>query len=115
MAVIRPTTVAATAPNTDVPLLPGHDVESTHREINEIQLHVIAAGDQDAPLVILLHGHPDFWYGWRGQIDPLVEACFRVIIPDQRSCNLSDAPDGIDAYRQSELVADVRDLIHSEG
>jgi len=80
-----------------------------------VQLHVVTAGDPDAPLVVLLHGHPDFWYGWRDQIRPLVEAGFRVVVPDQRGCNLSDAPDGVDAYRQSELVADVRELIHSEG
>ncbi|EFW91552.1 alpha/beta hydrolase fold protein [Haladaptatus paucihalophilus DX253] len=75
----------------------------------------MTAGDPDAPLVVLLHGHPDFWYGWRDQIIPLVETGFRVVVPDQRGCNLSDAPDGIDAYRQSELSADVCELIHSEG
>ncbi|RDZ45283.1 alpha/beta hydrolase [Haloferax sp. Atlit-10N] len=80
-----------------------------------MQLHVVTAGDPDAPLVVLLHGHPDFWYGWRHQIRSLVEAGFRVVVPDQRGCNLSDAPDEVDAYRQSELVADVRELIHSEG
>lgn len=110
----RPITTEAVT-KTDVSLLSGHDVESTYRDINDVQLHVVTAGDPDAPLVVLLHGHPDFWYGWRDQIRPLVEAGFRVVVPDQRGCNLSGAPDEVDAYRQSELVADVRELIHSEG
>ncbi|WP_257301087.1 alpha/beta fold hydrolase [Haloarchaeobius sp. FL176] len=102
-------------PDTDASLLPDHGLESTYREVNGVQLHVVAAGDPDAPLVVLLHGHPDFWYGWRDQLGALVDAGFRVVVPDQRGCNLSEAPDGVDAYRQSELVADVVDLIHSEG
>ena len=102
-------------PITDASLLPDHGVESTYRDVNDVQLHVVAAGDHDAPLVVLLHGHPDFWYGWRAQLVSLVEAGFRVIVPDQRGSNLSEAPDGIDSYRQSELSADVCELIHSEG
>jgi len=101
--------------STDASLLTETDGESTYRSINSLQLHVVAAGDPDAPLVVLLHGHPDFWYGWRHQIGPLVDAGFRVVVPDQRGCNLSDAPAGIDAYRLSKLTADVRELIESEG
>ncbi|WP_247004484.1 alpha/beta fold hydrolase [Halosolutus gelatinilyticus] len=104
-----------THPTTDASLLADHDVESTYRDVNDVQLHVVAAGEPDAPLVVLLHGHPDFWYGWRDQIISLVEAGFRVIVPDQRGSNLSEAPDEIDAYRQSELSADVCELIRSEG
>jgi len=115
MSVTKPSRTTETVSHTDASLLSDHDVESTYRDVNDVQLHVVAAGDPDAPLVVLLHGHPDFWYGWRDQIRALVEAGFRVVVPDQRGCNLSDAPDGIDAYRQSELVADVRELIHSEG
>ncbi|MUW15079.1 alpha/beta fold hydrolase [Halorubrum sp. CBA1125] len=109
--------VTKTSPttNTDASLLADHEVESTYRSVNNVQLHIVTAGDPDAPLVILLHGHPDFWYGWRDQISPLVEAGFRVVVPDQRGCNLSEAPDGVDAYRLSELSADVCELIHSEG
>ncbi|WP_246988795.1 alpha/beta fold hydrolase [Halorientalis marina] len=107
--------VTKTPTDTDASLRADLGVESTYRDINDVQLHVVAAGESDAPLVVLLHGHPDFWYGWRDQIRPLVEAGFRVVVPDQRGCNLSQAPDGIDAYRQSELAADVCDLIRGEG
>ncbi|MFC6723668.1 alpha/beta fold hydrolase [Halobium palmae] len=115
MSVTKPPAAEDAVTDTDASLLTDHDVESTYRNINDLQLHVVAAGDPDAPLVVLLHGHPDFWYGWRDQIRSLVKAGFRVVVPDQRGCNLSEAPDGIDAYRQSELVDDVRELIHSEG
>jgi pimeloyl-ACP methyl ester carboxylesterase len=111
----RPETDVDTGPDTDASLLDDHRVQSSYREVTDVELHVVAAGDPDAPLVVLLHGHPDFWYGWRDQIGPLVDAGFRVVVPDQRGCNLSEAPDGADAYRQSTLVADVRELIHSEG
>ena len=107
--------VTTTPTNTDASLLAADVIDTTYRDINGVQLHVVAAGDPDAPLVVLLHGHPDFWYGWRDQIRPLVEAGFRVVVPDQRGCNLSDAPDGADAYRLSELAADVCELIQSEG
>ncbi|WP_135822083.1 alpha/beta fold hydrolase [Halostella litorea] len=109
--------MAVTEPqvDTDASLLTDPEVTSTYREVNGVRLHVVTAGDPDAPLVVLLHGHPDFWYGWRHQMASLVEAGFRVVVPDQRGCNLSEAPAGIDAYRQSELTADVRQLIRSEG
>lgn len=100
---------------TDASLLADNRTESAYRNINGVRLHVVVAGEPDAPLVVLLHGHPDFWYGWRAQIDSLIEAGFRVLIPDQRGCNLSDAPSGIDSYRISKLSSDVCELIHSEG
>jgi len=103
-------------PRTDASLLDDHDrAESRHRDVNGVELHVVAAGDPDAPLVVLLHGHPDFWYGWREQLTALADAGFRVLAPDQRGCNTSDAPDDPAAYRQSVLAADVRELIRSEG
>jgi pimeloyl-ACP methyl ester carboxylesterase len=55
----------------------------------------------------LLHGFPEFWYGWRKQIEPLAEAGFRVIVPDQRGYNLSGKPAGVRDYRMRELSGDV--------
>ena len=56
---------------------------------------------------MLLHGFPEFWYGWRRQIEPLAAAGFRVIVPDQRGYNLSSKPAGVAAYGLTELVSDV--------
>ena len=84
-------------------------------ETNGIRLHVMEQGPADGPLVILLHGFPEFWYGWRSQIDPLAEAGFRVWAPDQRGYNLSDKPAGIGAYTIDKLVADIVGLIDAAG
>jgi pimeloyl-ACP methyl ester carboxylesterase len=45
-------------------------------------LHYVEAGD--GPLIVRLHGCPEFWFGWRLQIEPLVAAGFRVVAPDTR-------------------------------
>ncbi len=82
---------------------------------NGIRLHVQAAGPEDGPLVLLLHGFPEYWAGFASQIEPLAEAGFRVIAPDQRGYNLSDKPRGVAAYRISELARDITGLIEAFG
>ena len=79
------------------------------------RLHVAMAGPVDGPLVVLLHGFPEFWYGWRRQIAALAEAGLRVVAPDQRGYNLSDKPAGIAAYRLDTLAADVASLAAALG
>jgi pimeloyl-ACP methyl ester carboxylesterase len=69
----------------------------------------------DAPLVVLLHGFPEFWYSWRHQLDPLAAAGYRVVAPDLRGYNRSSQPEGVDSYRPAELVADVRGLVEHLG
>src|SRR5664279_5354974 len=88
-----------------------HDIIQT----NGVTLHVAQAGAPDAPLVILLHGFPEFWYGWHQQIPFLAEHGYRVCAPDQRGYNISDKPAGIDAYRVETLVDDVIGLINASG
>ncbi|MGD2185930.1 MAG: alpha/beta hydrolase [Desulfobacterales bacterium] len=78
---------------------------------NGINLHVVQAGPSTGRFVILLHGFPEFWYGWRRQIPYLADAGYRVWAPDQRGYNLSDKPDGIAAYTLDELGADVISLM----
>src|SRR5207253_9158857 len=70
---------------------------------------------ENGPLVILLHGFPEFWYGWRAQIDFLVGAGYRVIVPDQRGYNVSDKPKSIAAYNLDLLAKDVIGLIDAAG
>lgn len=72
-----------------------------------VKLHAVTSGPKDGPVVVLLHGFPEFWYGWHRQIDPLAAAGFRVIVPDQRGYNLSSKPSGVASYALSELVSDV--------
>ena len=88
-----------------------------HQQIttNGIKLHVVQDGPKTGRLVILLHGFPEFWYGWRRQIPHLAAAGYRVWAPDQRGYNLSDKPVGIAAYTLDELAADVIGLIDAAG
>jgi epoxide hydrolase 4 len=72
-----------------------------------IQIHAVASGPSDSPVVILLHGFPEFWYSWHKQIEPLASAGFRVIVPDQRGYNLSSKPRGAANYALSHLTSDV--------
>src|SRR5215467_13980383 len=76
-------------------------------DTNGIRLHTIVAGPENGKPVVLLHGFPEFWYGWRHQIEPLAAAGFRVVVPDQRGYNLSGKPSGVAAYALTELVSDV--------
>jgi len=72
-----------------------------------VRLHAVAAGPEDGPLLILLHGFPEFWYSWRKQIGPLAREGFRVVVPDQRGYNLSSKPANIADYAIKNLTADV--------
>lgn len=72
-----------------------------------LRLHVAIAGPADGVPVVLLHGFPDHWIGWRHQIDALALAGYRVIVPDQRGYNLSDKPKGLRAYALDRLVGDL--------
>ena len=81
----------------------------------DVQLHAIAAGPNDGPVVLLLHGFPEFWYGWRKQIGTLAAAGFRVVVPDQRGYNTSSKPRGVASYRLQHLVSDVLAIIEQLG
>lgn len=82
---------------------------------NNLQLHCVQAGNEDGELIILLHGFPEFWYGWRKQIEPLALAGYSVLVPDQRGYNLSDKPQNVSAYTLEEGAKDILGLINSAG
>lgn len=87
------------------------ELEHSYIATNGIRLHVVQAGPKSGIPVVLLHGFPEFWYGWRKQIPALAQAGCRVIVPDQRGYNLSDKPTGIKKYRLDELVKDILGLV----
>lgn len=82
---------------------------------NGVTLHTVLSGPEAGAPVILLHGFPEFWYGWRRQIPYLVERGYRVIVPDQRGYNLSDKPKTVGDYRIGELARDVVGLMDTLG
>ncbi len=85
------------------------------RNCGAVTLHVAETGPASGPAVILLHGFPEFWYGWRHQIDALAAAGYRVLAPDQRGYGLSDKPEGIASYDVDRLAADVVGLADAAG
>jgi epoxide hydrolase 4 len=91
------------------------DTSLQHREIAlaDVRLHCVEAGS--GPLVLLLHGFPEFWYTWRHLIPALAGAGFRVVAPDLRGVNTSSKPEGIAAYAIDVLVKDIHDLIGALG
>ena len=91
----------------------GTELREGYAEVGDVRLHYVEAGD--GPLIVLLHGFPEFWYGWRLQIAPLAAAGFRVVAPDTRGYNLSSKPDGIAAYSADKLAEDIRGLIRERG
>ncbi len=80
--------------------------------VNGIQLHYMEEGEGD--LVILLHGFPEFWYGWRKQM-PVLGKKYRVVAPDMRGYNLSDKPVGVQNYKIDLLASDIAALIQALG
>jgi pimeloyl-ACP methyl ester carboxylesterase len=84
-------------------------------QTNGVKLHVVRAGPEDGPLVILLHGFPEYWGGWRNQIPALVKAGYRVVAPDQRGYGSSDKPKAVSAYDVDVLTRDIIGLMDHEG
>jgi epoxide hydrolase 4 len=78
--------------------------------LGDLRLHYATCGAETDPLVILLHGFPEFWYSWRHQL-PVLGARYHVVAPDMRGYNLSDKPPRISDYRIEHLVGDVVGLI----
>ncbi len=87
----------------------------THQEavVHGVRLHYVEAGT--GPLVVLLHGFPEFWYSWRHQIPALAEAGYRVVAPDLRGYNLSEKPRARRTYRIEVVADDVLALIRHFG
>lgn len=84
-----------------------------YAELGDVRLHYVEAGE--GPLVVLLHGFPEFWFSWRFQIPALAAAGFRVVAPDMRGYNLSSRPADVAAYDVDRLAGDIRDLIRERG
>ena len=84
-----------------------------YADIGDIRLHYIDEGE--GPLVVMLHGFPEFWYSWRNQIPALVKAGYRVIAPDLRGYGESSRPEDVEAYQLTLVVQDIAGLIVQNG
>ncbi|GCL39251.1 alpha/beta hydrolase fold protein [Sphaerospermopsis reniformis] len=86
----------------------------THAYIttNGIKLHYVTQGD--GPLMLMLHGFPEFWYSWRHQIPPFSQD-YHVVALDLRGYNDSDKPQSQSAYVMDEFVKDIKGVIKGLG
>jgi pimeloyl-ACP methyl ester carboxylesterase len=83
-----------------------------YADVNGLRLHYVTAGK--GPLIIFLHGFPEFWYEWKDQL-PEFAKDHRAVAPDMRGYNLSAKPADVDAYQMKNLVEDVRALAEHLG
>lgn len=79
---------------------------------NGIRIHYVTAGE--GPLLILLHGFPQFWYAWRHQIPELAKH-YKVVVPDLRGYGETERPQNVSDYRLSLVSADITGLIQALG
>ena len=90
-----------------------HEPDFQFIETNGVTLRTVVKGE--GPLVILLHGFPEFWHLWRHQIAPIVDAGYKVAVPDQRGYAGSDAPSAVEGYDILQLTGDVVGLATALG
>ena len=83
-------------------------VEHGYADSNGVKIHYASLGK--GPLVVMIHGFPDFWYSWRDQMEALSKN-YQVVAIDQRGYNLSDKPKGVENYDMRLLVGDVAAVV----
>src|SRR5215470_1455414 len=93
---------------TDIDTYVAHGYADNHG----VRIHYASLGA--GPLIVMLHGFPDFWYTWRNQMVALA-AQFQVVALDLRGYNLSDKPQGGGQYAMRELIGDVKAVIDHLG
>jgi pimeloyl-ACP methyl ester carboxylesterase len=77
------------------------------------KIHYVTIGSDKKPLMVFVHGFPDFWYSWRNQIQ-VFSADYQVVALDLRGYDLSDRPDGVENYKTPVLLRDIRAVIDAE-
>jgi len=87
-------------------------VEHGYANNNGVKIHYASLGK--GPLVVMIHGFPDYWYTWRDQMEALSDT-YQVVAIDQRGYNLSDKPKGVENYDMALLVSDVVAVIKAVG
>jgi epoxide hydrolase 4 len=87
-------------------------VEHRYADSNGVKIHYAVLGE--GPLVVMIHGFPDFWYSWRHQMRALADHKYRVAAVDLRGYNLSDKPKGVESYGVPLLVGDIAAVVKAE-
>lgn len=87
-------------------------VENHYANHDGVKIHYVTIGK--GPLIVMVHGWPDYWYTWRNQMEALAPH-YRVAAMDLRGFNLSDKPKGVENYDMKLLVGDVISVIGDNG
>lgn len=87
-------------------------VEDGFADNNGVKIHYVSLGE--GPLIVFIHGFPDFWYSWRDQMDAL-SGDYRCVAIDTRGYNKSDQPEGVENYAMPILVEDIAAVIRAVG
>src|SRR5438552_19036901 len=82
-------------------------LKDQYAEVNGVRMHYVTAGK--GPLIIFLHGFPEFWYEWKNQLADFGKDHLAVA-PDMRGYNLSAKPSEVDQYQMKYRVEDLRAL-----
>lgn len=90
-------------------------VEHGFADSGGVKIHYAAVGPKAGPVVVMVHGFPDFWYTWRAQMEALSDAGYRAVAMDLRGYNLSGQPTDPAAYDMRLLVGDVVAVIRAQG
>ena len=83
---------------------------SQNFDINGQSIHAMIAGAEDAPVMLMLHGFPEYWAAW-AQVASHLATDYRIVLPDQRGFNLSSKPQPQEEYETKHLVADMVGLM----
>src|SRR5262249_61495916 len=78
--------------------------QEAYADSKGVRIHCVTLGK--GPLVVMLHGFPDYWYTWRDQM-PALAKHYQVVAVDLRGYNKSDQPNGVESYAVDKLVGDV--------
>ena len=87
-------------------------VQHGYADNNGVKIHYASLGS--GPLIVMIHGFPDFWYSWRHQMIALADE-YQVVAMDQRGYNLSDKPTAGEQYKMQHLIGDVKAVVNAQG
>jgi len=112
--------VSPTLAELEQALLPAGVRSRMIENINGLCMRVLEAGPADAPCILLLHGFPELAFSWRKVMEPLAQAGFYVVAPDQRGYGATSGSDNryhgdVGAFRQFNLARDILGLVHALG
>ncbi|CAJ0592769.1 unnamed protein product [Cylicocyclus nassatus] len=91
-----------------------YDWDERYIQTKTVRLHYVQTGGDDKPLLLMLHGFPEFWYSWRYQLKHFADK-YRCIALDQRGYNLSGKPIHTEDYHIDYLIDDIREVVEGLG